>query len=636
MIRLRRGAVPFVGAAVAAVLISVVLQLRRSAIEAAATVPRFSGSGIVADLPSILPPARLPVRLRVAIVRDSAAASYYDAPATFDSIVDAWRTELTAIGAETHVVGARALARARDAHVVVIPSSPCLTVATREVIEAAASRGQGLIITGLAGVYDAGCRRIGYGLIVGLTDASRVELLEQRSMVYLVVPAGTPLSADIPPGARIELNPARQVALRHPRRDAYYADYALQPQPVAHQPLLDGAITRGTHGRARVVYWGFDLPNVFPRPWNRTVVRLLVRNSVAWAARSPQAWVEPWPRGKRAAAAFAQDVEYEFQNVRYAADSLRAVGVPATYFLTSRYATHYKRLTRELARAGEIGSHTENHHLLGGLALDVQRDRLKKTQRDLRRFVDGPVAGLRPPEEQFDTATMAAWLAAGGTYLFGSNDRRVAAPELLKIGKDTLLLLSRVVDDDVALTPPGRQPDARVVQRKFIRDLAQVRALGGLYLLSYHSQLLARPELVGIIAGVARAASADTTIWIGTTGDIATWWRSRAALRVQTRTKPHALEVLVHNRGEDSVSDAVARVVLPDGRRVVRTSTPVLAGDAGMVRLALPTIFAGQTRSFTVQFEQPRKAPPRVYKRPPQRWRSPPRKAPWWQFWKHL
>ena len=68
--------------------------------------------------------------------------------------------------------------------------------------------------------------------------------------------------------------------------------------------------------------------------------------------------------------------------------------------------------------------------------------------------------GLRPPEEQFDMATMSAWLAANGTYLFSANDARSAAPELLPIGRDTVVLVGRVGSDDIAaLAHRGPNPD---------------------------------------------------------------------------------------------------------------------------------------------------------------------------------
>jgi peptidoglycan/xylan/chitin deacetylase (PgdA/CDA1 family) len=600
MARVRFETLWFGSALAAVVAISAVLDQRRRAVETYADVPGFSGSTVVAEMPSILPAARLPERLRVIVVRDDAAASFYDSPAILDSIVEAWRVELAAIGADVQVVRSGSMLAEQAAQVLVIPSSPCMTLATREAIEAAASRGQGLILTGLAGVHDEVCRRLGFGLIVQATRAARVEVLEPRGMVYVVLPTGGPLAAEIPPGARIELDPAGQVALRHPGRDAYYADYALQPEPAAGKPLLDGALARGTRGRGRVVYWGFELDQVVPRAWNRSVVRLLVRNSVAWAGRVPLAWVEPWPHGRLAAAVFAQDVEHQYANARFALDSLRAAGVPGTYFLSSNYAAHYRRLTRQLAAAGEVGSHSEYHRLLGGTPHDVQGARLATSQRELTKLLGAPVTGLRPPQEQFDTATMAAWLAAGGNYLFGVNDTRAAAPELLRIGADTLVLISRLSSDDYALAHPDARHDFMATQ--FLNDLSQIRALGGLYVLSYHSQLLARPELVPVLSSVARSVAADSSVWVTTTRDVATWWRARASLGIHTRgSGASSIDVLVHNGSAQLLSGAVARIVLPDSRPVMDADTPLLSSDAGVVRLALPPLPASTTRSFTVR-----------------------------------
>ena len=96
--------------------------------------------------------------------------------------------------------------------------------------------------------------------------------------------------------------------------------------------MVDAAVIRSRYARAPVAYWSFDLTAVNDLPWDRTIAQLLVRNAVAWAARTPLAEVEPWPEGKRAAAVLAQDVEDQFANARYALDPLRAAGVRGTYF----------------------------------------------------------------------------------------------------------------------------------------------------------------------------------------------------------------------------------------------------------------------------------------------------------------
>ena len=624
-------------------VVSVALTLRGGDGASARPEPkRFSGSLVVLPMPSLLASSRLERPVRVAVVRDEAAASYYNSTATLDSVVGAWREALEKAGAEVRVVRSAELAEAaRWPRVIVVPSSPCLTVATREAMDAAGSRGQGLIVTGAAGALDAACRRIGYGLVVALTAASRVAPLETRPMVYVTLGNGSPLSADIPPGARLDLKPAGQLALRHPARDAFYSDYALQPAPAEGQPLLDGAVSHGVYGTSRVVYWGFELRDAVARPWNDAVLALLVRNSVRWAAGLPSVTIETWPDGRRAAAVLAQDVEDHFGNARHALDSLRAADVRGTFFLTSDLAQRNPRLTRQLSEEGEIGSHTENHRLLGGTPPVAQRLRLEKTQRDLTELLGHPVLGLRPPQEQFDGATMAGWLTAGGSYLLGANDSRTVGPELLLIGTDSLVLLSRNGGDDFTAVRDGHR-DPKATAAIFLREYQRIRALGGIYILSYHSQLLASPELVPALALVARQISADSTVWSATAGAAAAWWRSRANLDAQLVERGAGrMDVVVRNGGRDLVLGAVANVELASPRRVLRASTAMLPSEPGTLRVRLPPIPAQATRVVHIDFVTPVVVPRRATRSvasSPRRHKSAPQKVSkprsWWAPWR--
>lgn len=600
MARVRGDVVAFTLGALAVAGISVGLTLRHRA-AAAGQRQRFSGSRVVADLPTALLSPRLPVSLRVVVVRDEAAASFYGRATTLDSIIATWRTALRAAGAEVSVLGSGELGRAGAAAVLVVPSSPCLTAATRAAIDAALARGRGVLLTGLAGTKDAGCRDVGYGLITTLTGAQRVAPLGDRAMTYVTVPNAGPLAAGIPPGARIDVKPGAQVALRLPSRDAYFSDYVLEPAGVTGEELLDGAIAHRASGGGRAVYWGFELRDVTPTPWSRSVAALLVRNSVVWSAGLPLVSVEPWPAPHRAAATIAQDVEADFSDARHALDSLSAAKIPSTFYLVSDLARHNKRLSKAMAEAGEIGSHTENHKLLGGVALREQQRRLQVSQRDLSDLLGAPVSGLRPPEEQFDRATLVAWLASGGSYVFGANDSRSGAPELIPLDGDTLVLFGRVTPDDFGAASDARSGVTQAAAG-YLDDFAKMRALGGLYMLSYHSQLLARPDQVPVLAHVARAIARDSTVWLATVGDVAQWWRARADLEVTARASGSTVVVDVRNRGAAAVTGAVVRVDF-GGTRAARTATvPMLAGSAGMTRLALPSIGAGARRTFTLMF----------------------------------
>jgi peptidoglycan/xylan/chitin deacetylase (PgdA/CDA1 family) len=629
--RVRPTTLAFALAAALVVVVSVLLTLRRGDAATRPEPARFSGSRVVQRMPSLLADVHLPAPLTVAIVRDAAAASFYTAPGALDSIVGGWRAAAAAVGAEARIVTPAAASTDRSTRVLVIPSSPCLTIESREAIENISQRGGGVIITGLAGINDGGCRPLGYGLIIGATGASRADTLDSRPMTYVTIPAGSPLTIDIPPGSRIDLNPGRQVALRTTQRDAFFSDYSFQPQPAGGAPLLDAAITHADLNRGRVVYWGFELRDVVRLPWDRALAALLVRNTLAWAAGMPMASIEPWPRGRSAAVTIAQDVEASFENAQHALDSLKAAHLRSTFFLTSDLARRYPRLSQDLANAGEVGSHTENHRLLGGLPEDVQRDRLETTQHDLAGLLGLSVDGLRPPQEQFDVATMRAWLAAGGRYVFGANDSRSVSPELLPIGRDTLVLIGRVGSDDFAAVSAAHN-DVNGAAKILLAEYARIRALDGLYALNYHSQLLASPQFVPALTTVARTIAADTGIWLATVGEVAEWWRERAQLDARVQPRDDGIDVTVRNRGERLVGGAVVRVDLPSARPLGNANVVLLPSRPGSARLLLPPTPGKTTRVYQIDYAGVKKA---TAQRTPTRPRPAPRKHKrfWWLPW---
>ena len=593
--------IAFGAPAVLAVVISGLFTLRGTA--PAAPPKRFSGSNVVMQMPSLFPAARIPGALTIAIVRDHEAANFYDSPATLDTIIGAWRRALEASGATVRVVRPSAL-RSTNARVLVVPSSPCLTLETREAIDRAGQRGQGLIVSGPTGTHDAGCRRLGYGTLIALTRASRVEEVRGRPMVYAAIAGGTPLSIDIPPGSRLNIAPASQIALRLPARDIFYADYTLGSDPVRGAAFLDAAVARSAYRGARVVYFGFELRDVASDPWHRQVLRVLTRNAAAWAAGEAIASVSPWPGGYRSAAVIAQDVEARFANARHALDSLAAIGVRSTFFVTSNLARDHRRLTRAMLAAGEVATHSENHSLLGGSPFERQLERLETTRRDLGDLLDQDVRGLRPPEEQFDAETMRAWLAAGGEYLLGANDTRCAAPELLRFRGDTLVLLPRAFADDFAAAGPEYRRAPRLVAGIMRADMRRAKDVNGLYVLSYHSQLLARPDYVGVVAELARDLVADSTVWLATATDVADWWRRRSQVETQVvATRDDHIDVRVRNRGDRLLENVVVQVSTPPGRQVRAAGNVSVSNELAHVRL--PRLAPGARVSVRVLL-QPR------------------------------
>jgi peptidoglycan/xylan/chitin deacetylase (PgdA/CDA1 family) len=578
-----------------------VLLLRQQVARAAAAKarkvepPAYPAALGVRGLTPVLPSPRLAESPAVTLVRDPASAPYYDDARAYDAALALWRDALAATGARVTMRSPAQLAGVREP--LVVPAAPCLSVATRAALLRAARDGSGALVSWMTGTRDQGCRPMGWGFLASLVGAGRFDTLRIDDPAYITVPAGGGLALGVPPGARIELRGANHVAVRAPTRDAHYADAWLNPQPVRGEALLDGALARGK--RPRVAYLGFELRDVVDDPWSEAIVGLLVRNAVAHVAGIPLAAPEPWPAGHRAAAVLAQDVEDEFVNARGALDTLRAVGVRSTFFVVSDLAREHPALTRDMARSGELATHSEDHRRLGGAPDSVQRKRLARTSRALDSLAGQRVRGLRPPEEQFDAATLAEWRAAGGTYVFAANSGRCACPELVEVAGTPMVLMARAVDDDFITVRR-----ARIQQPKRLTDLQRegwekIRALGGLFIFSYHSNMLARPTTIAALGEVARALKADTSAWLVTTGEVAEWWQARHSVRTTVERRGDSLVVHVRNEGPTATPAMGVLVSLPDGRPAREGATAAPGG----VRVAVPALAAGEGRDFTIILE---------------------------------
>lgn len=561
-----------------------------------------AGAATVVVMPPLIAPRILPPGITVAIVRDTASDRYYDGRASLDSVVNGWQTLLERMGARVVHTGPADSAGVRGASVLLFPSEPCLGRDARTMIRSALARGQGVIATWITGTRDGGCSTVGWSLLASLSGAMRLDTLDTRSAVYVTIPNGGVLTTDVPPGSRLELLVGNHVAARSPTRDLIYSDRMMNPEPALRAELLDGAASRAQGQGGRSVYLGFDPLRVADNSWSQILAQMIARNAVAWAANTPVAAIEPWPDGKVAAAMIAQDVEDEFSNAVHAVDSLDAVGVRGTWYVVSQLARRNKKLVRRFASNGEIGTHTENHDVLAGVSLPDQKRRLALTQDHLRSLVGRPVPGLRPPEEQFDRNTLRAWVDAGGSYVFGANDSRSASPELLTLGTDTLVLLGRVNNDDVLSLRKIGVPDVSRLTAEYIGAFEKVHALGGLFIMSYHSQYMSTPELVPVVAAVARRLKADTTTWLTTGADAAAWWRGRFAIRLAVAVSDEGkLTVTATNTAPSPLAGAVVRVDLPagwigDGA----AGAALLPAPAGIVRLALPTLPPGGAHTLTV------------------------------------
>lgn len=550
---------------------------------------------------SPLPAARLVAPVRVAVLADSASNRWFNGPAGLDTITTAWVAALRGLGADAAIVTPGDTAAIRAVDVLVVPSQPCLAAAARAAVDRVLARGGGVITSWITGTRDALCGDAGYAFITRLSDAARVDTLDRRTRTLVTLPDGGVLAADLPPGATFEVRSAHDAAIRRVGRDAYYSDGVLNPAAADAQPGIDGAVTHTAVGGGRAVYWGFDLARVVDRPWDRAVSQLLLRNSLAWAAGDVLASLAPWPAGHRAAVVVVQEVDDGVDDAALARDTVQQPGVKRTFFLATNTAHDRKDIVRQLAATGEVASRPDDELRIARTD-EEQTEKFRTMRSDLAGVLGRDVAGMMPPKERIDPLLTLAWARAGGSYVLAGNGARSASPELLAVDSALIVLLPRVADDDAeALRAKTTTPAA--LDASYGAAFAKLRALGGLYVMRHHASLLARADLVPVLARAMRLASADSAIWLATASEVAAWWMARSHITIATtREAGGAVTIRIGNAGPSVVDGAVLRLVAGPGRHVAGVTGATIGADRGdNVELLLPQLAARGTHTVELQ-----------------------------------
>lgn len=478
-------------------------------------------------------------------------------PGEYQEAIAGWRKLLTDAGVVITSVDA--------AEVLVVPEAQCLGPVQRRQIATHLARGRGLVTTGLTGAYDGVCTPLADTLLAQLTGLRDSDIRPapraNRQPPYAVVLGETVLGAGLPPGPRIDLTPARQIVFRAGVRDVLYTDYGRTPLNGG-QPGFDAAVIRALIGPGRVAAFGYALDDL-ETDWSRDIGRVVAANAVRWAAGHYSFQVAPWPNGKKAAAVLAHDVEADYHNARQALEALKPYGLPGTAFIVGDLAEADMVTTRQLFAEMEIGTHTQRHLPLDTLSDAAQAAELSVSKRTAERLLGRPVRGMRPPEERYTPWTLQVWADLGGDYVFANNNMRSAGPEIIPLLPDSLILLGRVSEDDYELLNRDKVRDREVMTQRIVAQVGESIAYRGLYMFSYHSHMFAQKELLPVLESLAERLKESPEVWTTTAGQVATWWRARAALKVSP--DPDGRRATVTNTGRGSVEGAHVIIHAPNG-----------------------------------------------------------------------
>jgi len=528
------------------------------------------------------------------------SAVFFPDKTYYAKLVARWDGLLEAAGASVrHISGAESVESLDADRLLVVPAAVCLSDDDRAALARHVERGGHLIASWATGARGADCAWLGYDFMSKLASSEAVGTLERRSPTFMAIPYGSALAAGLPPGIRIELRNEPWVAVRTPTSTAFWSDWALNPRAGPFGGVAAAATAVTNEAGGRVAWFGFRL-DMGASEYDQQLIDRFVQNAALWAAGHVLADVDPWPGGYRAAMAVTQDVEHDFGNSRLLARRLADLEAPVTFFVVSKLVKQDAELAEALLAAGEVGSHSVDHRQVAGRLWGNQLAALRQARNDVRGWTGERPLGLRPPREIYDQFTLEAWRRYGGLYVAGTNRARSAAPEIFTVPSGPMVVLPRVVDDDYAVMVVRGKNSADSLQAALLAALHKMRSLGGLNLVTLHTQLIDSPPRVGAVESVLRTAREAGDVWVAGTAELADWWlrRSQLEVRVRERTDLSAI-VSIRNTGQLPISSAWVHVYLPGDAATYAApelGEDILDSEYGRsgLRIKLPTLAPGQ------------------------------------------
>jgi peptidoglycan/xylan/chitin deacetylase (PgdA/CDA1 family) len=544
----------------------------------------------------------------VHLFRSASSAGYFPDDGFHPAVVDRWVQVVEETGGRVEELGAPEEVRALEgAGLVLAPTAICLSDGEANALLEHTLHGGGLLITWATGARDGECEWRGWDVLRDLTGAVGAAQVEERPGVYLTVPSGLPLSPGLEPAARVELRWDAQVALAAEGPRVYWSDWALNPAPADTEEAMDvAAHLHLTEAGGRVVWFGFNGDEA-ATPLDEARITALFRNGLLWAVGIPSADLLAWPHGRQAALLLSQQAGWEFENAGNVARVAEAHGTPLTSFVASRIALDYPEMAEVLARAGEVGSRSSDDQLLVGLSHDDQRARLSRSLTQIRAWAGRPATGLRPPEEHFDLETLHAWRAVGGTYVVGLNNGRTAGPEVHHTPEGPVALLPRVMKDDYNILVQDRTIGRDGLVREFWQGLQKIHVLGGLAVLTTHTQLAGSPRQVDALTQILDSVRVQGGWWAATGGDVADWTLARQGASVSVLGwEEGRVEFEVAAPDDRPLPGAWLRVVPPLGAQEwepIVDGTPVeFARSAWGLSVPLPSMGSGESRTILIRW----------------------------------
>ena len=255
-----------------------------------------------------------------------------------------------------------------------------------------------------------------------------------------------------------------------------------------------------------------------------------------------------WPKGRAAAAAFTFDFDAESVWIADDPDNAHRPGVlsqgrygakvavplilelldrhrlHATFFVPGTVAESYPERVQQIVDAGhELGSHGYTHTGPAKMSGPDEEEReLLRAKEILERFA--PVSGYRSPSWDFSDTTLD--LIARHGYRYSSNFMDDLHPYVHAPSGIVELPVQWLLDDAAHFwfSPEDwmrKIASPAEVEAMWLAEFEGIRALGGVFVLTMHPQVIGRPSRLRMLERVIDHVTGCDDVWVAPLAEIA-------------------------------------------------------------------------------------------------------------------
>ncbi len=272
-------------------------------------------------------------------------------------------------------------------------------------------------------------------------------------------------------------------------------------------------------------------------------------NLLASLSSLPKVSLATWPYPYKSASAIGIDSEDKLNNLKLLLKLNDKREISSTVFMVSDLLIDNIHLLSSFTSLVELASHTDDHRNLGERDLAYDFDRLQKSRLDLEEIAKGAVTGFRPPEEYYNQALLNVIIHAGFRYMFADQRKFRLTPYLINQGN--FVIFPRVLEDDYLLSRNRMLFTSEHYLSRFIDQYNVVKNLGGLHLLSLHTNFLGDDRvMLSAYSDFLDYIKNDNDVYHAHFSDIANWWQIRSRIDYKLKKLNSNWVLSVTNKSE--------------------------------------------------------------------------------------